>query len=278
MLVRTFGPDDIAFAAQLSQVEGRGISAPDYQDLIKLEPTGCFVAEEAGQPVGLVTTVSYGKFGWIGGLIVKSEHRRRGYGRALLDRAVGCLLDHGVRTVAVDATMAAMPFYKRAGFKPAFETLHLKREAAPAPNLCPDSLVPLEDKDIHAVMMFDWALFGGPRLQVLHDTLSQSPVAYLVQDQEGVGGYLMARHSTEGWVIGPWVCIRSAEPLLTQALETIGQETVQIVTPKINQQALHILRSHGFRVYYHEMRMYHGDPEGLGRPEHIYAICSTEKG
>jgi len=278
MLVRTFGPDDLAFASQLSGFEGWGISAQDFQGLLTLEPQGCFVAEEDGQPVGLVTSIAYGKLGWIGNLIVRSPNRKRGHGRALLDTAVGYLLDRGVRTVGLDAALQAVPFYERAGFRPAFELLHLKRGALPAPAPVPDCLVPFEAKDLHAVAMFDWACFGGRRQRVLRALLPRSPVAFLAQDQAGVGGYLMARPGNQGWLIGPWACVRSAEPLLTAALATIGQEPVRLGVPKMNEQALRAQRRHGFTVYYREVRMYHGDQEGLGHPERIYAIVSPEKG
>jgi GNAT superfamily N-acetyltransferase len=278
MLVRGFGRSDIPFATQLSHLEGWGVSAEDYEGLLELEPYGCFVAEEDGETVGMVTTIAYGKLGWIANLTVKSPCRRRGYGRALLDAAVGYLLDNGVRTVAVDATLQAVPFYERSGFSLAYVLLHLRRAPLPAPPRVSDTLVPMQDKNLHAVAMFDWACFGGRRQRVLRRLLARSPVALLVEDREGVGGYLMARRTNDEWVIGPWVCVRSAEPLLTAALEAIGSEPVSLAVPKVNQHALSILREGDFTVYYREMRMYHGDQEGLGHPQRIYATASPQEG
>lgn len=88
----------------------------------------------------------------------------------------------------------------------------------------------------------------------------------------------MARPGNQGWVIGPWVCMRSAEPLLSAALVAIGIEPVHIAIPKVNEHALSVLRAQEFRIYYREMRMYQGDLEHTGRPQHIYAIVSPEKG
>lgn len=278
MLVRAFGPDDIPFAARLSGAEGWGISQEDYQGLVELEPDGCFVAEEDGQPVGMITSVSYGKLGWIGSLIVRSTNRRRGCGRALLESAVGYLLDGGVRTIGVDAALQAVPFYRQAGFWPAFELLHMKRNAHFAPEVPAQSIGPLEEKDLYAVSVFDWACFGGCRQKALRSLLEHSPVALVAQDQQGVAGYLMARRRKHEWVIGPWACVRSAEPLLNQALAAIGAEPIRTALPKVNEHALGALRNHGFTVYYCEIRMYHGDQEGMGHPERIYAIASPEKG
>lgn len=278
MWVRTLCPGDITFATQLSGLEDWGVSAQDCEGLLQLEPHGCFIAEEDGEPVGMVTTITYGKLGWIANLTIRSTCRRRGYGRALLDAAVGYLLDRGVRTVALDATLQAVPFYERAGFKPAYEILHLKRAALPVPPRVADSLVPMEAKNLHAVAMFDWACFGGRRQRVFRRLLERSPVALLVEDRDGIGGYLMARRDNEGWIIGPWACVRSAEPLLTAALEAIGPEPVRVAVPKVNEHALRILRGQGFTVYYRKVRMYHGDQEGMGHPERIYATASSQKG
>ncbi len=278
MLVRTFSAGDMVFLSQLSDLEGWGSATLNYHDLIKLEPRGCFIIEEDGQPVGLIGTILYGKLGWISGLLVKRGHRRRGYGRALVDRAVGYLLDRGARTIGLDATLQAVPFYTGAGFREAFESLHLRRQALPAPEPVEDSPMPMQSTDLHAVTMFDWAAFGGQRRRVLRALLECSPVALLAQDRGGVGGYLMARPGRDGWVIGPWVCVRSAEPLLIRALGAIGAEAVKIAVPKVNEHALQLLRRHGFRAYYREMRMYHGDQEGIGRPQQVYGIASQEKG
>ena len=278
MPVRAFSASDAAFASQLADLEGWGGSALDYRDLVKLEPRGCFVAEEGGQPVGMIASIAYGKLGWIGALVVKTGYRRRGYGQALVDRAVGWLLDRGARTIGLDATLQAVPFYTRAGFRPAYESLHLRRKAQAAPLPIEDSLVPMESTDLHAVTMFDWAPFGGRRRRVLRALLQCSPVAYLAQDKDGVGGYLMARPGRDCWIIGPWVCLRSAESLLTRALAAIGQEPARVVVPKVNEHALELVRAHGFKVYYRELRMYQGDQEGIGRPHQVYAIASPEKG
>lgn len=278
MLVRSLGPEDIAFAARLSRAEGWGITAQELQRLLELEPSGSFIAEEEGEPVGMIVSVVYGKVGWVSHLIVTSASRRRGHGRALLEAAVGRLLDQGVRTVGVHVVLQAVPFYAQAGFRPGYELLYMRRGALAVPSLVHDAVGPLEETDLHAVAMFDWACFGGCRRRALRSLLASSEVAFLAQDAEGLAGYLMARCRDGQWTIGPWVCTRSAEALLTRALAAIGAEPVRLAVPKVNEQALATLRKHGFTVYYHEMRMYHGDQEGMGHPERIYAIASPEKG
>lgn len=278
MLVRAFGPDDVDLAVRLSFREGWNLSADDLRTLLKLDPRGCLIAEVEGRPVGLVTTVAYGKLGWIGLLVVEEASRGQGYGRALLDTAVGRLLDRGVRTVGVDATPQAMPLYSDARFRPAFDIVHLRRAALPAPAPTANSLVPVEPKDLHALTMFDWAYFGGRRRRVLADLLQRSSVGYLAQDVTGTGGYLLARQGSQQWVIGPWVCVRAAESLLTQALSAIGPQPVALAVPEVNRHAMDLVRKYHFEPCSRRVRMYYGDEEGVGQPQHIYAIASVNKG
>lgn len=278
MLVRPFSPRDIAFAASLSDLGGSGATARDYESLVHFDPHGCFIGEVEGEPVGMVLAISYGKLGWISTLVVKRPYRGCGYGSELLSTAVAYLLDHGARTVGLDATADAGGLYSRAGFRPAFDIVYFRGRPQPPAGSHAERVLPLRARDLHAVTMFDWACFGANRERVLRALLRLSAVALLAQDGAGVGGYLLARRTHDHWTIGPWVCTRLADALLAQALVAIGPEPVRIGVPEVNAEALHLLRECGLEEYYRETRMYHGDPEGIGRPEAIYAVASAEKG
>jgi GNAT superfamily N-acetyltransferase len=278
MLVRPFCPHDVSFAAEMSAREGWETSDRDYESLFHFEPQGCFTALVDGEPVGVALTIAYGKLGWISRLVVRQDVRGCGYGRALLDRAVAYLLDRGARTVGLDATPQSVELYTRSGFKPAYDLLYLRRPPLPAPASHSDTLVPLRARDLHAVAMFDWACFGANRERVLRGLLQLSPVAYLAQSSSGVAGYAMARVTHDHWTIGPWVCKHGAETLLTRTLNAIGPQAAHVGVPALNEHALSLLQAQGFVEYYRETRMYQGDPEGIGQPEHIYGIASAEKG
>lgn len=278
MLVRAFRPDDVAFAAHLANLEGWAVTAQDYETLLELEPGGCFVAEVEGRPVGTVTSITYGKLGWIGNLVVERACRGRDCGRRLLDRAVAHLVDRGVRTVGLDATAETVSFYRRAGFRAVCDVLHLERPGLAAPAAGNGSLLPIEARHLHAVTVFDWVYFGGRRRRLLRALLQRSPVAYLAQDRRGVAGYLMARPGPQGWTIGPWVCVRAAELLLARAMAEAGGAVLRLGVPALNEPALRLLQEQGFGVCGRQVRMYHGDQEGIGQLRHIWAIASPDKG
>jgi len=278
MLVRPFSLRDVAFAARLSAFEGWGLAANEYENLAHFEPHGCFVGEVDGEAVGMVLAISYGKLGWISALVVKRPYRGCGYGSALLRTAVAYLLDHGARTVGLDASPDLADLYVRAGFAPAFDILYFRGQPRPAASAHNGPILPFKARDLHAVTMFDWACFGANRERVLRALLRLSPVALLAQDDAGVGGYLMARRTHDHWTVGPWVCTRLAEALLQQAVASIGPEPLRLGVPAVNASALRLVREQGLEEYYRETRMYHGDPEGVGHPETIYAVTGSDKG
>jgi len=278
MLVRPFSPHDVAFAASLSGLEGRSDTAQEYENLVHFDPHGCFIGEVDGEPVGMVLAISYGKLGWISALVVKQAYRGCGYGSMLLSTAVAYLLDHGARTVALDAPPECVDLYAHAGFAPAFDILYFRGQAQAPAEASHPSILAFRARDLHAVTMFDWACFGANRERVLRALLRLSPISLLAQDGAGVGGYLLARRTHDHWTVGPWVCTRLAEPLLDHALAAIGPEPVRLGVPSVNAGALGLVHARGLQEYYRETRMVQGDPEGVGHPESIYAVAASEKG
>lgn len=92
--------------------------------MFSYEPTGCFVAEINGKPVGHVFSISYGNFGWIELLIVKAEHR--GKGTLLTKRAINYLLNKGVKTIRLEAVSKRMNLYQKLGFVDEYYSLRFK--------------------------------------------------------------------------------------------------------------------------------------------------------
>lgn len=97
-----------------------------------------FVAEVDGRPVGMTNLLVFermpvpgrpaGQWGYLANMYVMAEHRDGGIGSALLDH----LLDHaralGLVRVVLSPTVRSIPFYERAGFRPADELLVLHFE------------------------------------------------------------------------------------------------------------------------------------------------------
>jgi len=96
---------DLAFADSLRALVGWNQTFDDWERFLALEPDGCFLAECNGAPAGTATTLVYGPdLAWIGMALVHPDYRRRGIGRALLERCLEHLRVREVRCVKLDAT------------------------------------------------------------------------------------------------------------------------------------------------------------------------------
>lgn len=79
-----------------------------------------YVAELEGKIIGKIGTYMDGKDGYIFGFGIKSEYRRRGYGREVLSLTLSKLLSEQIKTVFLEVAVEnenALALYKSCGFK-----------------------------------------------------------------------------------------------------------------------------------------------------------------
>jgi ribosomal protein S18 acetylase RimI-like enzyme len=275
-------PDDLGFALHLVEGEGWGNSRDDFERLLAYEPEGCSIAEEGGEPVGMVTTTSYGKLAWIGCLIVEPEKRGRGIGTELMRQAIGYLRGKGVETIRLDAVQQAVPLYRKLGFVE--ECRSLRFHGAGSRYAAPDAK-PMEPSHLEDVFQLDAYCFGADRSRILRQVLQDFPELCFVSYAQGkLAGYIMAKRMTTGGKIGPWVCRPDrlgrgkAEPLLRAALNALDDQLVNVGVLEDNRASQEILRDYGFREGPWSMRMRLGPDRYGGDPQGIFAIGAAAKG
>ncbi len=116
--LRLLHATDLPFADSLRAQAGWNQTRADWQRFLALEPQGCFLAEWNGTPAGTATTTVYGMpLAWIGMVLVHPDFRRRGIGRALLERCVAHLRGRDVRCLKLDATSLGKQVYDGLGFQ-----------------------------------------------------------------------------------------------------------------------------------------------------------------
>jgi predicted N-acetyltransferase YhbS len=169
--IRVMTEQDLPGADQLRRLAGWNQTIENWQRLLDLAPTGCFVATCAAGLVGTVTTTSYGAtLAWIGMMLVHPDERRKGIATQLMRQALAHLQQSGVKTVKLDATPAGRPLYEQLGFVPESNLTRWQLDQLPTSVSLEASLSlarSLEETDWAAVEKIDAAAFGVERLRVL---------------------------------------------------------------------------------------------------------------
>jgi len=248
------------------------------------EPNGCFVAEVNGKQVGHVFSISYGKVGWIGLLIVDKEHRRSGIGTLLTKKAMSYLLDLGVETIKLEAVPEIAILYRKLGFIDEFDSLRFMRINKKDSHTTNMNVTPLGRDEIEEMAKFDSRYFGANRLKVLrHVHEDDSERCFISRVKSQIVGYIMCYEAETGYRIGPWVCnpcySSIARELALKCMETLKANTkVYVGVPAVNKLAVRILQDLDFRQYFKSIRMYFGKKPKNECIEGIFAIGGPEKG
>ena len=282
--IRPFEEGDIDFAYKLDLMEQWNDTRNDIKRMFGYEPDGCFIAEIKGKPIGHVSSISYGRLGWIGLLIVKTEYRRRGIGTLLTKRAVDYLLSREVETIKLEATSTIADLYRKLGFVDEYDSLRFIGVCREITSLSSRCVNPIKKERITELAKFDATYFGADRKKVLSELFQSNPqLCFVAHKGSKIVGYIMCRETESGYRIGPWVCnpenTQIARELLMKCMKTIRQnEKLYVGVPAVNKAAFEILQDFNFKQYSKSIRMYFGKKLETERVDGIFAIGGPEKG
>jgi ribosomal protein S18 acetylase RimI-like enzyme len=212
----------------------------------KTQPEGYFLAEQDGNPVGMVGAIIYSTFAYVGLMAVHTEYQRKGIGLALMQHVLAWLDEQQVPFVLLDASPSGQPLYEKLGFT-AYEKVEIfQRDSALPACPCPPRVKLLSISDLDLITAPDEKAFGADRSKVLRLLLETYPGrAFLLPDGSGqVNGYLFAQENR----IGPWVMQdgREAEELLQAALSLPFPGPISVAVPGENEGAVSLLQRYGF--------------------------------
>jgi ribosomal protein S18 acetylase RimI-like enzyme len=259
---RPFLEADIAPFLALAQREGWMSDRWEFEFLLESFPQGCFAWQQDGDALGYLTSIKYGRSGWLGNLLVRPEARRHGVGRGLLERAVSLLLKSGVETIWLTASEDGVGLYRKLGFAPIDNINRWSGKGAPKKNLKCTAL------DIESVRAVDRVGWGDRREELLRVTCGRGRL------QTSSGGFICCQQWSAGIQIGPWGCLigTQAGQLIDLMLEE-GDEEVFLDVPAGNFAAADLLRQRGYSVSGSSILMFLGD-QPLYQPGTIYALGS----
>lgn len=261
--IRCMENKDVPQSVALTDLMGWGLTEEDFAFNIGLEPGGCFVAvAEREQVVGVITSVAYGKVGWVGNVIVQPQKRHSGIGATLVNRALDHLTKKGVVTTGLYGYRNVVHFYEKLGFmvsRPfswmSCKTVSWKGKAAPSG----------EPRDIQAIVELDKRCFGSPRQKLLRDLLtSPAAVTRVALDQGRLISFVTASKFDETVEIGPWASTQGREKEGLQLFRSLGEELsglqAHVGVPSDRPDLIGFLSDLGFVEEFPVTRMYHGQP------------------
>ncbi len=252
--------------------------------MLSYAPRGCFIAETLiGEPIGHVFTVTYGKLGWIGYLIIDTHHRNVGIGTLLMKNALDYLFASGAETVKLEAVPEISDLYRKMGFKDEYDSLRFSTiKTSRSTQIAYETrITPVEETDQMASL--DQKYFGANRANVLTRLFREFPeFAFVAKDGASLIGYAMLRPMQKGHRIGPLVC-RPDRPdaivaLLEKCIEAIPKRSpIFIGVPEPNKTATEVLRRLGFAQYSKSFRMHLGS-KLRDNPAGVVGIAGPMKG
>jgi len=289
VIFRSLTKAHIKLVTESVENERWGYERRDIERCWQYQPKGCFIAEFDNKPIGHVFSISYGKMGWIGLLIVKEEHRQKGVGALLMQTAMDYLQKIGVETIRLEAVEKAVPLYKRLGFNEEFDSLRFNKLLKQREILAligeKVTIQRMREKDLANLARFDSKYFGANRPRVLQSLYKDSPgTCFLAKEKQDLVGYIMSRKVSAIHRIGPWVCAkqnpRAACDLLVACINAIEEKETElrIGMPAPNADGTKLMEKLSFQLVGKSIRMVWGKHKHKGDIVGIFGIAGPEKG
>ncbi len=285
--VRLLTAKDVPFAMKLTQLAAWNQSEADWLNFISYEPKGCFLVEYQKIPAATGIALNYQhKLGWIGMVLVHPNMRRKGLGKAVMNRAISYLKDLGVDCIKLDATPMGRNLYLNLEFTDEYKLERLEgliwteNQSLTGPSES-SNLRQMKLEDIKDVAEYDGEIFGVRRDEIINGLFMCLPkYSYVYKDGNKVMGYILCRKGTNAYHIGPWIAedFQIGKLLYNFIAKDIEGEKVFIDIIQSNNDVRDFLKSLGYTVKRDFVRMYRGVNKWPGKPWRIYSISGPEKG
>jgi GNAT superfamily N-acetyltransferase len=276
--VKKMSVEDFEFAVQLTDTQGWNFVAEDFKFMVDLEPEGCFVLFHDSERAGIVTSIGFGRVGWLGNLIVEEKHRRKGAGALLVKHVINYLSSKNAGTVGLYAYIDAISFYEKLGFKCDSDFIVLGGKASTS--TVETDLKEAGREDFQRIIDYDSHCFGASRKKLLEAILlNANNLRYLSAENGQISGYIMAKVYEGVAEIGPLVCQRGrcdiAINLVKAVLNKLEGFEVSLCVPKKESAILNFLMKSGIDERFRVARMFF---KSFSTKDCIYLAESLERG
>jgi len=272
---------DIRSAVRLTDQENWGVTEKDFRRVLRLTPSGSFIAWLGKKPVGVTTTIRYGKIlGWIGNVVVDRGYRGRRFGQKLVERAVQSLQKSGTQHIGLYCFREQLNFYEALGFLADSPFLRLRRDAQPQKG---QVLTWKHVKPTARMLSADRIAFGADRSELIVSVLREKAGwCTRLPENTRTGSYMMLTTSGDVFEIGPWICVQPGVDRPTEMLLRVLRHGIsgalEISCLRDNRIPLQILGRHGFRTVREGFRMYYKERPKIGVDKAQFALGFLDKG
>jgi predicted N-acetyltransferase YhbS len=276
--VRRMTEEDFQYAVELTDTKGWNLIEEDFKFMLSLEPEGCFVLQDDSERIGIITSISLGRIGWFGNLIVEEEHQRKGAGSLLVRHVIDYLSGKSVEVVGLYSYVDAVPFYERLGFKYDSDFIVLEGKASTLPIKA--NVKEAKAEDFQKIIDLDSSCLNASRKKLLEQIFYKANnLCYLSTENEQVLGYAMAKVYEGMAEVGPLMCRlgRSdiAIDLVKTVLNSLDGFEVSFCVPERESAILNFLKKSGISERFHVARMFF---KPISLKDCIYIAESLERG
>jgi ribosomal protein S18 acetylase RimI-like enzyme len=251
---------------------------PELRLFRRLQPDGVFLASRDGMPAGMVASIIYSDYAYVGLMGIHQDFQRQGLGLALMEHLLAWMEERKVPLVKLDASPAGQPLYEKLGFVPFGEVQVFQRSTSQLDIQRTKGIQCITPQHLDRVTDADAQAFGADRSRLLRALLELYPGrAFLsLDEQKQITGYLFAQAKR----IGPWIMTDGghAERLLHQVFSLPFNGTISVVTPAENTRAVSLLEQFGFQITRVNRHMAYGLRPVMGQREKVYGQTSLSCG
>jgi GNAT superfamily N-acetyltransferase len=257
--LKSMSEQDFPFAVRITDQMNWNMVEEDFRFMVGLEPEGCFVLFADQERVGIATTVSFGKIGWFGNLIVSESNRKKGAGSLLVKHSIEYLRSKGVETVGLLAYIDKVPFYRKLGFECDSDFIVLTGKGFSSTT--GPGIVEAGKKNLQQIIDRDSSCFGASRRKVLEPILcGRHNLGYRYMKEDRTVGFVLAKVYDGMADLGPLVCPKGcndiAISLLKAALNRLKGSEVSLCLPAKEKSIVGMLVAHGFAESFRVARMF----------------------
>lgn len=210
--IRRMGQKDQQAVLDLINAEGWEYHISEIERILLVDPSNSIVACSGETVVGATTVALTGRRCVLGHVVVRQGWRNKSIGKMMMDDLAQKMDALGVQSMEAFAVPAAVPFYKRHGYRSVEEIDTYDKyltDADIAGIASREGIRVLRDADLDAIRRLDEEVTGFERVNILRRVMGEFPGAGRgLFDGGEMTAFFLSRVNPIMNDLGPWVMAR----------------------------------------------------------------------